>query len=547
MKQTKILIFSLLISLNIYAAEGTLDPSFSGDGIVTTDIPGTTFSEINDIAIQQDGKIVAVGDAQEASAQMTVARYNTNGSLDTTFGNNGIVINIDGFLGSIGNSVAIQNDKIYVAGSGGTISDPTVNFTVVRLNEDGTLDTTFNGVGFVKTDIGTTSLINEIIVTDNAIYAGGQSTIAGITYFTVAKYNLNGSLDTTFNASGSGSGVPGVVVTQIDASTDSRINDIVLQDGKIVAVGQTNIAGVTQIALARYNENGTLDTTFNSTGAQPGVIIQTVPGFVTSFGNGIALQNGQIVIVGTAINAGSIASIVLVRYNIDGSLDTTFGNDGIVLTNGGSIGNDIEIQRDNKIVVAGAGVLSATDFTTGFLVVRYNVNGSLDTTFNPNGPTPGKTITQINTVSQANAVLIQQDNKIVLGGFSGPDFSDTVFTLARYIGNVTFVTITSPTNGQTVVINQGQPLILTGTMEVGNTIVTVSINGQAPVEAIVDSANGTWTLTTTNFNLGTNSIVVTTTDPIGNSASATVTFNVQSGCILTTNLLTLAIRNKYIL
>ena len=190
---------------------------------------------------------------------MTVARYNTNGSSDTTFGNNGVATKrIFGSAGAY--DVVIQSTgKIVTAGF--TISSSgNREFGLVRFNTDGSLDTTFNTVGTIATPIGNNACAYSLVSqSNNYIIAAGVSN----NKFALARYNSNGSLDTTF-----GSG--GIVTTPIGSS--AQINDIVLQsNSQIVAVGFSD----NKIALARYNTNGSLDNTFGS----GGIVTTSIGGF----------------------------------------------------------------------------------------------------------------------------------------------------------------------------------------------------------------------------------------------------------------------------
>ena len=326
------------------------------------------------------------------------------GTLDTTFGTTGVVTTSIG-SSARANAIVLQADgKIVAAGS--TWNGVNYNFALVRYNMDGSLDTTFDTDGVVTTTIGSGNDEANAIV----LQADGKIVAAGSNYdFALARYNTNGSLDTTFD-------IDGVVTTNIGSSVDI-IYDIALQpDGKIVAAGFANNGISDNIALARYNTNGSLDTTFDTDGVVTTTLIAS-----SSDANAIALQSdGKIVVAGIAYGP---SSFVLARYNTNGSLDTTFDTDGVVITDIGSnddIAYTIALQTDGKIVVAGYASVS-------FALARYNTNGSLDTTFN----TDGVVTTAIGSIAEVHSMILQQDNKIVVAGYvyNGINYN---FALARY-------------------------------------------------------------------------------------------------------------------
>ena len=225
-----------------------------------------------------------------------------------------------------------------------------------------------------------------------------------------------GSLDTTFNTNGK-------VTTPIGSG--SRAHAIAIQtDGKIVVAGNAGNGTNIDFALARYNKNGSLDTTFDTDG-----IVTTPIGSGNNGAYAIAIQtDGKIVVAGYAGNGTPYRIFALARYKTDGSLDTTFNTNGKVITPIGSGNNGayaIAIQTDGKIVVAGY-ALKGTNFD--FALARYNTDGSLDRTFD----TDGKVTTPIGSDDDfAHAIAIQTDGKIVVAGDAYND-TNSDFALARY-------------------------------------------------------------------------------------------------------------------
>ncbi|MFN0278168.1 MAG: Calx-beta domain-containing protein [Pyrinomonadaceae bacterium] len=317
-----------------YNNNGSLDASFNGSGIVTTRIGGGDVA--HSVAIQPDGKIIVAGGHNTQSSPLTFAlvRYNSNGSLDTSFNGTGKVLTPNGAA----YSVAIQSDgKIIAAGDVG------VNFAVARYNADGTLDPSFNGTGVVVTAVsqGSDGGRSVAIQSDGKIVVAGYADDLnqGQTDFVVVRYNSNGTLDTSFNGTG-------IVRTAVNSGsqnfTYSRSLSI-QSDGKIVVVGSALINSNYTFAVVRYNRDGTLDTSFNGTGKV------TTP---SGGGYSVALQpNGKIVAAGS-----SNSNFAIARYN---AAACTASISGRVMTAGG-FG-----IRNAKIVVTGNSLVEPRVVTTG--------------------------------------------------------------------------------------------------------------------------------------------------------------------------------------
>jgi uncharacterized delta-60 repeat protein len=224
-----------------YNANGTLDTSFSGDGKQTTKLGVTT-----GVAIQGDGKIIAVGSGGPDSDDFALARYNPNGSLDTSFSGDGKQLTDFGGLDAA-NAVALQGGKIVLAGSGSLGGTGGDDFALARYKPNGSLDATFSGDGKQTTDFGSADAANAVALqADGKIVAAGRG--AGEGDFALARYRANGSLDTTFSADGQQTtnfGFP----TQIGGASGVALQG----DGKIVAVGVgTGASQTDDFALARY-------------------------------------------------------------------------------------------------------------------------------------------------------------------------------------------------------------------------------------------------------------------------------------------------------
>jgi uncharacterized delta-60 repeat protein len=395
---------------------GGLDACFGTGG--KRALPGTRIP-YNTLGIQSDGKIVVALTETTPSNRIWLERYNTNGSFDTSFDGDGRVRTQFGSGSAAVFALGIQGDgKIVVAADSSNGSNNSA-IVLLRYNTDGSLDTSFDGDGIVTTDIGTSNDRAEAL----AIQSDGKIVVAGRTQtgltndsdFALVRYNTDGSLDTSFDTDG-------IVTTAIGSSDDSAYSLAIQTDGKIVAAGTSRNDSNADFALVRYNANGSLDTSFDGDG-----IVTTAIGSAYYSANAMRIQgDGKIVVTGITYN-GTNYDFALVRYNTNGSLDTSFDGDGIVTTaigSGEDIANALAIQSDGKIVVAGYTSGAGRDFA----LVRYNTNGSLDTSFDGDG----KVITAIgsgNDSDYATAVAIQGDGKILVAGFGYPAYG---LALARY-------------------------------------------------------------------------------------------------------------------
>lgn len=266
-----------------YNTDGSLDTTFDTDGKVTTDIGTSTSDGGNAVAIQSDGKIVVAGTSGIALA---LARYNTDGSLDTSFGTDGKVTAAIVGQQDIGRAVAIQSDgKIVVAGTART-SGVTFDVFVARHNTDGSLDASFDTDGKVTTDFGTGNNSGRAV----AIQSDGKIIVAGSSsdQFALARYNTDGSLDTSYDTDGMVTTAIGVV----DAANAVTIQS----DGKIVVAGETSDGTGSVFGLVRYNADGSLDASFDTDGI---VITSIGSSSIDDNGNAVAIQSdGRIIVAG---------------------------------------------------------------------------------------------------------------------------------------------------------------------------------------------------------------------------------------------------------
>jgi uncharacterized delta-60 repeat protein len=374
-----VLAASLLATVPAQAAPGDLDPTFSGDGKELTSIRVSAYG--NDVAIQSDGKIVAIGGSYAGAGgthDFSLARYMPDGSLDASFDGDGKLTTTD--LG-VAYGVALQPDGKIVAVGGGA-----GGFSLARYNAVGSLDTSFDGDGKRTTDFGGGWASGIALQSDGKIVAVGY--VAGFGAegdFALARYNADGSLDVSFSGDGT---------QTTDIGGDEGASDVAMQrDGKIVAVGSSYsfIGSITDAVVARYNPDGSLDPSF---GTFAGVQLTSVSGLDRA--GGVALQpDGKIVAVGATSE-----DFLLARYTPNGSPDATFSDDGTQTTGFGESdgAGGVALQPDGKIVVAGA--TSSGGGPSAFALARYQGGSAAGTApTNASPPTISGTATEGQTLT----------------------------------------------------------------------------------------------------------------------------------------------------
>jgi uncharacterized delta-60 repeat protein len=457
-----LLCLALVTPLAALAATGDLDPTFGTGGLVTTAL-GIDNTWANATAIQTDGKIVAAGQCQSIGAgNFCLARYDSSGSFDGTFGVGGVVTTLIGSINTGGYSeikaIAIQGDGLIVAAGLCFLPSNRYSFCLARYHDDGSLDTSFGSGGMATAAIGSLDAFANAVAIDGdaGIVAAGYCVVAGMVggrpgyvyHFCVARYDIDGSLDASF-------GTGGAVDTAISGGCGNYCGDsadgVAIQSGgKIVASGTCS----NQFCAARYNDDGTLDGSFGTAGT-----VLTNAGLFNDYASSVALQgDGKLIVAGSCLVTGYASRLFcLARYSSDGSLDTTFGAgaSGYVTTVIAGLGDRasaVALQGDGKIVAAGTCVVNTAPSAQDWCLARYLQDGSLDTSFGPNAS--GKLTTALGFVGydQANAVAVQADGKVVVAGWCGviPGV-ETHFCLARYDGGapaITHLTVTAPSTSK---------------------------------------------------------------------------------------------------
>jgi len=415
------------------AVAGDLDPSFKGDGKVSTLIGSGLGAEIEDMAIAPDSKIVVAGWAlDQYRSRFALARYMPDGSIDPSFGDGGRVMTSFGNYDQAAYAVLIQPDgKIVAAGYAYIFTGR--RWTLARYNPDGSLDTSFGDGGRVL--IPSSAVEGDVyslaLQPDGKIVAAGEDTSGYWAAWAVARLLPDGSLDPSF-------GDGGIARDTRWCGAICIATDVAVQpDGKIVTGGWKYPCAFScrpLPVLVRFNPDGTLDEGFGDAGQA----LQPTPGYI----NGIALQpDGKIVAAGTTNGRGPQARkrLTVSRFLTDGGLDPSFGDGGLARfrTTRGTQVNAVALDQAGRIVAAGApsvpsdcsfqngGIVCSTD---GFLVFRLTSRGRLDTSFGTSGletttfgPAPGR----------GADVALDPGGRILVAGSS---HDETRFALARYLG-----------------------------------------------------------------------------------------------------------------
>jgi uncharacterized delta-60 repeat protein len=376
------------------------DTSFgSPNGYVINDAAGGSSGDesIYGITIDNSGNIVAVGDSSSPSALGIMWRYQPDATLDTSFNSNGIVIISDGAITThqYVRDVAVDaNDRLVVAGHAQVGPGSNVYPAIWRYNTTGTLDTSFDNDGFAYFDMSPTyqsiNVRNMTIDADDRILlvGDGYNTINSKRELLVWRYTSSGTLDTTFcNRTGycvfTSDITPNGEAYGYDIVTDGTANERILLTGGIAYNPAASYS--TDVVVIRLDTSGSLDTSFGSDG------VARFSGPDNNIDQGTALKldgDGKIVVTGFSRSPGTDDDVLLLRFNTDGSLDTSFDTDGyIILSNANrDRSNDLEITASGQILLLGKKNRGGTDNNNSDLAVwRFNTDGSLDTTFGSNG------------------------------------------------------------------------------------------------------------------------------------------------------------------
>jgi uncharacterized delta-60 repeat protein len=404
-----------------YNPDGSQDSSFDSDGVAQVGL-----GQANGAALQTDGKIVIVGTfAEKGEVRLSALRLNTDGSLDTTFAGDGVFT--DAANGAFADAVAIQTDgKIVITGSERDAFFQ-FDYVTIRLNTDGTFDTGFGGgdgkvlTGVTSTQAGGTDTPFAIAIqADGKIIVGGESLIPGSDLeFTLLRYETDGTLDPTFDSDGIAS--VGFGGNRID-----RLREIAIDsNGKIVVSGFGNDGTIQGGAFVRLNTDGSLDTSFSDDGK---LIVPSL--FIAG---DVAIQPD-----GKIIGGGGIVAFDLIRLNTNGTIDTTFGVGGFASTQIFDSGNagilDLKLDSDGNIFATGSAINGNID--DDFAFAKFTPDGNPSASFGTFGyslSTPFDA--NLNRSLVANAVAVQSNGKIIAGGTADFNNNETYGYIARYNSN----------------------------------------------------------------------------------------------------------------
>lgn len=391
--------------------DGTLDTTFGTDGRVALEAFGSVIYARSAL-VTADGKILVTSDYQENASSDGVTilrRYYLNGTPDSSFGTNGLITHNPGPGDDLGSGIQIADDGriLYAAKVGAP--PHAKGFTIMRCNTNGVADSTWGSDGEVDlaSSNGDDGVSGINILRDGTILATGGSFNGEYSNFSVTRFTPNGLLDASFGHQGSATiGIDGANINANSAAIQS--------DNSIVFAGEVITGSVYAIALARITKDGIPDSTFGTDGV-----------VTTAFGNDddgaykCAVQSDdKIVVTGYTGNSTQYNGFVI-RYMPNGSIDSTFGTAGVVVFGLGTEeeGNAIGVQPDGKIVISGR-TTSGSD--RNILLMRLNPNGSMDNSFGINGIT----VTALSTGNDGGySLTFQKDGKILLGGFTYPGSS----------------------------------------------------------------------------------------------------------------------------
>jgi len=413
--------FNIDAAIFRFNTNGLPDYSFGNRGSVLIDVSNNSTDYVKSIAIQSDGKIL-LGGYVDGSSEIFIARLNTDGSLDQTFGTSGLfTYTPTGSNDQLQSITVVSNNKILVLSC--AVSWPN-HKELIRLLSGGTLDGTFGNSGVVDLNI-TPAATHASMKIDgsNRILIAGEDSDGN---FAVARCNAGGTLDNTF-------GVNGVSTVAVDIYSQI-LNSIDIQsDGKILLGGQVGGAdyqGTDQrIALVRLLDNGTEDGTFGNNG----IVITPFASFRSNATSIVALPDGKILVGGSWNNAlGSDGGFHVIRYHDDGLIDSTFGTGGLIQTHDGpqlKFFGGLHITSDSNIVFTGEIEHGISD--VDFFAALFTVNGFPVHDFGWNGVAWG-TGWSIPSSIRANSVALTTDGKIVTAGAVMKDADSSDFLITYY-------------------------------------------------------------------------------------------------------------------
>lgn len=410
----------LITSFNALGQSGTLDETFGIGGKVIMPV-GERDDRGELIAILPNGNFITSGWFSNEMGQsihdaLYLSKHLANGDLDLNFGNNGIITDTIGNSGTIISNIAIQEDGKIVA-VGRTQNSSGFVVLLLRFNPDGSYDESFGESGIVSIQISTSTLPSSLSILPDGKIIVAVSVYDGVgSQFCLLKFTSTGILDESFGSNG-------VVISSVSPYLASLTHEMaVTNEGKIIVVGSTFTSSMeVRAIIVRYESNGNLDVTFGNAGT---VIetLGDEPGF-GSYSDVYIQPDGKIIAVGhseSSIDGTFFSNVnIIAKYNSDGSLDQNFGNAGIVptiISEGNGRNNAVVMQPDGKIVVVGSASAPFPEWHTYFACLRYTNNGDLDQEFGTNGIFT--TDVSPYDIHVALNIALQPDGKLLLIGIT---------------------------------------------------------------------------------------------------------------------------------
>ena len=410
-----------------------LDPSFNGAGFVTTSVNDSQ-NLVTKLTTLSDGSYLAGVTYNSSNQKASIAKLSSGGSLDNSFGIGGVAnLQTSNYINVTVTSIKPDSNGNIMVSAYGQYLNSDRDSLFLRLKPNGTPDTTFNQSGFAYLDptftlggaFGDDFVYDIALDSSGKILASGSATLNGTKVLYLTRMLANGSLDTSF-------GDRGIVLdSTIRSTTTAQL--FILSDGKILVFGGTS-SGNGSAFVARYNANGSIDTTFGSMGYKN----ISLPGGSTFYAKSAAIQlDGKLLIAGYK---PGIADIVLIRLLAKGDLDLNYGSGGYALLVN-PFGNwhvvaDVTVQSDSKAIVVGSVPPPTPNNQNYSFVARINSNGTFDTTFGTTGGIRWFNYSSATTNNGFKTVAIDFQDRILAGGWTGA--SGTLGAIARLLpGTVT--------------------------------------------------------------------------------------------------------------
>lgn len=466
---------------------GNLDPTFNTTGIAQNDVGPLELYQ--DVKIQLDGKVIAVGTTYDPNyvASIIVGRLLPDGTYDSSFGTNGVFTYHLNYETGAYDSYLDKDGKLIVAGYTTDNGGGGMAMLLLRLNTDGTLDTSFGVNGVTYYDIGPREDIAYGIAIQNddkILICGSSVDTTTVNYDfipVVLRFSPDGAIDTTFGDNG---------IAKIPVLyNDNEFTTLCIQpNGKIIAAGHiANDLLWFSALIARFNTDGSLDTTYGNNG----IVNKNVNNVDDEFFDIQLTTNNQVLLTGFTTTQGDFVYHTLVmKYDSTGSPFNGFGSGGQVVlgTEGMNVGDALAVQPDGKILIAGGSGQAPPD-NLNWGLWRLNADGSTDNTFGENGRI---TTDFYNGVDEALGIALQTDNKIVVAGKSRNDANFNL-TVVRYDPSLVYTTGIDNTKANAALTVFPNPanntLFICGLTKKANVFI-YDLVGQLVASSLLTSENG---------------------------------------------------------